>query len=483
MTKIYDPSPTIVDLIEGYADQKVTCLLGPIGGGKTVGIIMTLITAMNAQQPDARGRRRTRFAVVRNTRQQLRDSVIKSVHDWLPPNGSSIVFKETDMTQTITYGLPDGTTVYSEWMFRSLDNEDDARKLLSVEYTAGWLSEFREIPHQLLTDLRSRMGRFPAMVDGGPTWSGVLAESNYPVEGSEWWRMIEIDNPSWLRTLKQPAAMIPNPDIVDGWKPNPLAENTKWLVAGYYEDLMEGSTTYWKQSMILCEYPPALDGRAVYAQSFKKVLHVSSTKLTTWQMGGLSPTLLIGVDQGRNPAAVICQQQPKGTLYVFRELIGTNMGMDRFVAEVLRPALADPDFAGIPTLVVIDPAGAAKSQVNDVSPKDVLQSMGFKVIVAPTNDPTRRIDAVERLMSRVDGFLVDPDCTELVRGMANEYRFRARKSGEMEDRPEKRHPVSDLQDALQYAALIAGGVNYGRLLTHHKQPTRMQKKPPAGAWT
>ena len=463
MSKNYAPSPTVERFMCGYMNGKVNLLLGPIGGGKTVGVLMTLLTIANNQRADDRGRRRTRIAVVRNTRAQLKDSVIKSVHDWVPPNGSSVVWRETDMTQIISYGLPDKTTVYCELVFRSLDNEDDARKLLSTEFTVGWLSEFREIPFQLLTDLRSRMGRFPSMSDGGASWSGVLAESNYPVEGSEWHQLIEVDRPSWLQTFKQPAAMIENEH--GDYVPNPLAENTQWLEAGYYENLMEGSTLYWQQSMILCVYPPTLDGKSVYSGSYVRDRHVSVITLKTCRDSSLSPTLLIGADQGRNPAAVICQLQPRGTLYVLKELMGKNMGMDRFVAEILRPALSAEMFIGLPTLVVLDPAGYQKSQVNDVCPADVLIAGGFRVIPAPTNDPMRRIDAVERLMQRADGMLIDPSCVEVIRGMASEYRFKAKRNGELEDRPEKKHPVSDIQDSLQYAALVAGGVNYGRILS------------------
>ena len=479
----YEASPTVTRLLLEYSQFRVTCLMGPIGGGKTVGIIMCLLSIMNAQAPDQYGRRRTRFAVVRNTRQQLRDSVLKTLFEWVPPNGSSVVWKETEMTLVINYMLEDGTTVHSTWMFRSLDNEDDARKLLSVEYTVGWISEFREIPHQLLTDLRSRMGRFPSMADGGPTWRGVLAESNMPVEGSDWHQMLEVERPSWLNVLTQPPAIIPNPKVQDGWMVNPQAENLKWLAAGYYEELIEGSTPYWRQSMLQCEYPPSLDGRAVYASSFKREHHVSKETITTWQFGNLSPTLLIGVDQGRNPAAIICQQQPKGTLYVFKELMGTNMGMDRFVTEILRPALADRQFIGLPTMVVIDPAGYQKSQINDLCPADVLKMAGFKVIPAPTNDIARRIEAVERLMMKLDGLKIDPSCTTLIRGMASDYRFRTKKDGELEDKPEKKHPISDVQDCMQYAALVAGGVNYGRFLTGRAAESRVPKAPPTGAWT
>jgi hypothetical protein len=463
-----------------YQDFGVSTLLGPIGGGKTVGIIMTLLTVMNQQKPDALGCRRTRFAIVRNTRQQLLDSVIKSVHDWLPPNGSSIVWKQTDMMQIITYRLEDGTQVRSEWMFRSLDDEEDARKLLSVEYTAGWLSEFREIPVQLLTDLRSRMGRYPSVVDGGCTWSGVLAESNMPVEGSAWHQLLEVDRPSWLNPMTQPPALVWD-DVEKKYVINPAAENVKWLKDGYYDQFIEGSTHYWLQSMCLCEYPPSLDGKAVYMGTYDRDRHVSKTPLVTWQFGDFSPSIIIGVDQGRNPAAIITQLQPRGTLYCMRELFGLNMGMDRFADEILRPGLQDREFIGCPILLVIDPAGFQKSQVNDLSPADVLKQKGFKVIPAPTNDIMRRIDAVERMMQRNDGLLIDPRCKELIRGLSSEYRFKSKKNGELEDRPEKKHPVSDIQDALQYAALIAGGTNTGRLLKGNVKST--QVRPTVSSWS
>jgi len=471
--KTYEASPTVAQLMLSYRYSRVSTLLGPIGGGKTVGIIMTLLSIMNAQKADERGRRRTRFAVVRNTRQQLKDSVLKSVHDWLPPNGSSILWRETDMTQVISYRMEDGTQVYSEWVFRSLDDADDARKLLSVEYTAGWLSEFREIPVQLLTDLRSRMGRYPSMKDGGCTWHGVLAESNMPIEGSEWHQLLEVDRPSWLNPLMQPPAMLRKED--GGFEPNPMAENVKWLAPGYYEDLAEGATENWMKSMVLCEYPPSLDGKAVYLGTFKRHQHVSELPLQTWQFGDFSPSLLIAVDQGRNPAALICQQQPRGTLYVLRELFGQNMGMDRFGTEVLRPALAERGFVGLPCTLVIDPAGFQKSQINDLSPAEVLKRMGFAVMPAPTNDIMRRIEAVERTLQRSDGLLIDPGCKELIRGLTSEYRFRTKRNGELEDRPEKKHPVSDLQDTLQYAALVAGGVNRSALFGGGVKRTQVRR--------
>ncbi|MGL6291088.1 MAG: hypothetical protein ACRC2H_10405, partial [Silanimonas sp.] len=180
--KIYNASPTICEF--AAQDARIQLLLGPIGGGKTTGVLMKTLALAHSQKPNANGERKTRWGVARNTRPQLRDSVIKTVFDWLPPNGKSIIWRESDMALLLNFPQSDGTVVRAEYLFRPLDTAEDAQRLLSVEYTGVWLSEFREIPLQLLTDALSRTGRYPSKTDGGATWHGILGESNMPVRGS-----------------------------------------------------------------------------------------------------------------------------------------------------------------------------------------------------------------------------------------------------------------------------------------------------------
>ncbi len=473
MTKVYTPSPTIARLMHTYREKTVNLLLGPIGGGKTTGIIMLLMMIAHAQTPDANGVRKTRFGVARNTRPQLRDSVLKSVFDWLPPNGSTIVWMESDMTLKLKFKLSDDTWVQSEWLFRALDDERDAQRLLSVEYTVVWLSEFREIPFPLLTDVMSRTGRYPAASDGGCTWRGVLAESNMPTRGSDWHRYLELELPSIAQKFIQPSGI------------GPLAENLQFLAPDYYSVLMETATPGWIQAHILSEYPDSLDGRAVYAATFSSDRHVSKVELPVIGRGALAPPILMGVDQGRNPAALFGQVQPGGSrLNVLSELMGSNMSMETFGREHIVPHVA-ANYPGVPILAVMDPAGFFKGQANDQTPADVLMSMGFRVIPAPSNLIPRRLAAVDSLFIRHDGIIIDPRCRTLITGLAADYRFKVKKSGELEEIPEKRHPISDIQDCLQYMAQIAGGTNYGRVMNrlNRGSATAQSAAPPRGGWT
>jgi hypothetical protein len=50
-------------------------------------------------------------------------------------------------------------------------------------------------------------------------------------------------------------------------------------------------------------------------------------------------------------------------------------------------------------------------------------------------------------------FLVDPGCKTLIRGFRYGYRYKIKKNGEIEDRPDK-NEHSHLADSLQYACLI-----------------------------
>ena len=61
-------------------DHLVRFIVGPVGSGKSMGCIMELLRRARMQKPDANGRRNTRFALIRNTMQQLRTTVLSDVH-------------------------------------------------------------------------------------------------------------------------------------------------------------------------------------------------------------------------------------------------------------------------------------------------------------------------------------------------------------------------------------------------------------------
>lgn len=464
MTRRYEYPPTIAAF--ALCQSRLQFLFGPLGGGKTTGALMKLLTLAHQQRPNENGVRKTRWACVRNTRAQLRDSVLKTVFEWLPPNGKTIKWHETNMDLVLDMPLSDGTRVNCEIMFRALDDERDARRLLSVEFTGGWLSEFREIPFSLMTDLLSRTGRYPSVADGGADWYGVFGESNMCTKGSDWYDFLMINRPAHCSVFIQPSGL------------SPQAENIKFLKPDYYEMLLAGKGENWIKAHIKSEFPDALDGKAVWGSVYSFERHVARDVLRAQA----NMPVIIGVDQGRSPAAVALQAGPFGELNVIAEAAGENMGMERFAMEHLRP-MVQRYFLGLPVVCSIDPAGCRKSEVNDKSPKDVLEEYGFKVIPAPTNDVQRRVEAVERRLAMNYGMLFSPACQKLISAVAADYKYRAKKNGELEDYPEKKHPVSDLADALQYATLLAAGDVQGKVMRILNRGARQYVQPPMRGWT
>ncbi len=66
-------------------DTRIRCLIGPFGSGKSSGCVIEILRRAQAQVPGPDGMRRSRWAVVRNSYGQLKDTTIKTFHDWFPP--------------------------------------------------------------------------------------------------------------------------------------------------------------------------------------------------------------------------------------------------------------------------------------------------------------------------------------------------------------------------------------------------------------
>ena len=81
-----------------------------------------------------------------------------------------------------------------EVIFIALDKAEDVKKLLSLELTGAFINEAREIPKAVLDAVTMRVGRYPSQRDGGPTWSGVIMDTNAPDE-DHWWAIMSGDVP------------------------------------------------------------------------------------------------------------------------------------------------------------------------------------------------------------------------------------------------------------------------------------------------
>lgn len=443
-------------------------LLGPYGSGKTTGCLLELIRRACQEFPNPQGVRQTRFAVVRNTSSQLRQTVLPEIEKWLLP---AYRYKVTDSTLNFDFGLADGTRVQSSWMLIPLDEPRDVERLLSLNLTGAWISEFRQVPLEIMDPLLGRCGRFKPLGVPRNAWFGVIGESNPPDEDSDWYMKLEVNMPKTWKLYKQPGGM------------SSTAENLENLRPGYYQSLVESSTKDWADVHVHCQYGKSLSGQAVFRTSFRPEFHVvpgGTLKLTDGY------PLMIAQDFGRTPAALVTQVDVRGRLLVLGEQTSTDMGLEQFIYTLLRPTLAR-EYPGAPCFVVADPAGRQKSQINEESPFDALQRLGFRAYSAPTNDIDPRLRAVEQFFLRnVDAgpaIMIDAaKCPVLVRALKFDYRYRRKQTGDLEDKPEKKHPASDIADCLQYACLGATG-NYTAEVIRENRPRPPRAKMPVRAWT
>ena len=120
---------------------------GPIGSGKSTGCVLEMLRKAKAQEPGKDGKRRTRWAVIRNSYPELKTTTIRTWNEWVPRHYGKMV-----MDSPIRHHIQDGD-LDMEVLFLALDKEDDVRKLLSLELTGAWVNEAREVSKTLVDAL------------------------------------------------------------------------------------------------------------------------------------------------------------------------------------------------------------------------------------------------------------------------------------------------------------------------------------------
>ncbi len=175
---IYTAPPTLARFMKNDAYGRIAA--GPVGSGKTTACMMELLRRALNQAPAPDGFRYTRFAVVRQTLKSLKDTVLKDCETWLAARGLG-QWKVSESTFHVQFD-----DVRSEWIFLPLEDAQDQARLLSMQLTAAWLSECVEMDLNILGPVSGRLGRYPSGARGNPSWHGIIADTNMPVEMSSW---------------------------------------------------------------------------------------------------------------------------------------------------------------------------------------------------------------------------------------------------------------------------------------------------------
>ena len=437
---------------------------------KTTAGIMKILHHASQMAPCKDGIRRSRCVWVRNTREQLRDTSIPDFMKWLP-DGVAGAFLKTEYKYVLKLG-----DVECEVLFRGLDDANDVRRLLSLQASFFIFDEFREIHPDIFNAAQGRLGRYPdkmmngvgCVTDDGRPNLHLWGMSN-PPDVDTFWETLLTDPPDNTHVTIQPSGLSPEADWIE------------FLPDDYYGNLAQGKTEDWIDVYIHAKFGRSLSGQPVF-KAFNRDTHVAREPLVPRSLSLGAGNLLIGVDAGLTPAAVLGQVTHDGRILVYDALVSDGMGALRFIRERLKPLLATK-FAGFRTLVIIDPAAFQRAQTDERTVADIYKAEGFIVKPARSNSVVARLSAVEKYLTRtVDGksglLLCPTSGAPLVQALAGKYRYKISSKGERDESPEKNHPWSDVADAFQYLCLHAdGGEVFGSAQTQ-----RRDVRPPPMRW-
>lgn len=451
----YTPPPSLVPFFT--SEKFISLIVGPVGSGKTSAAILKIAYHASRMAACPDGIRRSRCVWIRNTRQQLADTSIPDFLKWFP-DGLAGTFEKTNTKLTLRFN-----DVECEILFRGLDDANDVRRLLSLQASFAVMDEFREIHKDIFETMQGRLGRYPdkVLVPPRPEW-GVDSRGN-PIggcvtdEGKSNAHIWGQTNPPDMETFWEEFISNPPENAFVDIQPGGLSPQADWLEylpEGYYDNLAKGKSEDWIDVYIHAKFGKTLSGTPVF-RAFSRDVHVSKEPLRYIQSA--SYPLIVGMDVGLHPAAVIGQMSPTGRLLVLHSMSESGMGALRFVRERLKPTLMQR-FPGQPAIVVLDPAARTRSQTDERTVLEVLKEEGFQVRTAKTNAIQPRISAVDAFLTRMiegkGGIVFDEGyCGGIISSLAGKYRYRLKKNGDAEDSPEKTHPWSDLADSLQYLCL------------------------------
>ena len=462
---------------------------GPVGSGKSVASAVEVFRRAAQQLPNDKGIRRSRWAVIRNTGPQLKTTTIKTWLDWFPEENFGPFRWGVPFTHHIMVGDID-----LEVIFLALDDEADIRKLLSLELTGIWANEAREMPKSIIDACTMRVGRFPSMREGGPSWYGMICDTNAP-EDDHWWPIMSGDaplpefmtpqealmlrKPEGWKFFNQPAALVEEKNTdgdVVGYHISDEAENRNNLTPDYYNKIITGKKKDWIDVYAMNRLGTVSEGKVIYPD-FNDQVHVAKEVIHP------SPnrTIYVGLDFGFHPAAIFAQRFPRGQWNIIDEIVAEDLSTPAFAGEIKAKIKELTTDSSQEVRIFGDPAGDQRTpgREDKASSFKIMKNNGVIARPAPTNDPTVRIETVKQVIDRmIDGrpaLLVSPKCVTLKKGFTSGYcrrRINAKGPPRYEERAAK-NKYSHPHDALQYLFLGAGE---GRTLTIGKHTTQRTAK-------
>ena len=455
-------------------DAFIRVLIGPAGSLKTTYCFYEILRRACLQQPDAQGVRYTRWVVVRNTFEVLKRATMATAKNAIPET----LLRYTEGNSPSAKGrfsLSDGTQVDMQIDFLAVDTVDVLGKVLGYDFTGGVLDEVSELEEEIMFAIARRAGRYPPSNIAPCTWSGAFGATNGPIKTHwlyKWYQggteefnkiraTIERESGRKFFTLhQQPPALLRPDSEHDEWRPNPLAENVQNLPCKYnYYFNMLGGDEQKIAAYVEGKFANLSLGRVVFPEFSRDRNVIAKDKIPPLN----GHPVVLGADFGRTPAVLLGAETPDGTLVIIKEIVGTDMSVDKLFDDYVLPVMTSDYRRSKIYDAWGDPAGSVGGQATEASPFSIIQSKGIPIRAATTNNQLGvRLDAVRWFLERTGPrgrpkLLVSDECTYLINAMAEGYVFEeARGNGKIgQDIPTKSHVdwVSDICDALQYLCL------------------------------
>ncbi len=460
----------------GLSSTDVQIIRGPLGSGKTKGVVFKIIKLISEQTPDKNGVRKSRIPAIRNTYPDLQTTTIREFRECVSPTVG--VFKNGHPPMFhFDFELMDGTRVEATVDFLALDREEDVRKLRGTQYTFGWLNEVKELPKAVMEMLLGRIDRYP--IPGFSKWVGIIGDTNawdedhWLAELEEEW--IKGDLPGYEFFIQPGAVMRVEADTFGAakslqgtwWGVNPLAENLVVLRKAYYQRQIAGKKDDWIKVNLGNEVGLAIDGKPVHPD-YQESVHRAKEILKPM----MNVPIHVGMDFGLTPAAVFLQRTPVGRWHALDEIVFES-GDAVKLADAIKLKCAEmrndlglngkSNDTALKFIFRGDPSGSTGSEARqDDTAFKVMRLNGVPALPASTNDPALRRNALDRPLTRMvvggPGILFSPKCKYLRKGLAGAFHYRRVKvAGDerYQDKPDKNF-WSHVVEACEYGLMDAG---------------------------
>lgn len=420
----FNPNPIQQRFIESRAMADL--FSSRMGEGKSAGLVWANLYHVR-HNPGAR------WAFIRDTWENLRDTTQKEFFKWFPPG----VFGTYHASAKTWTWAVDGFGA-AEIMWLGMDDPQDAAKLQSRELAGFAMDEpapaqgSAGIDELVFTMAMSRL-RMPGM----KWYAAKLAQNNS-------------DEAHW--TYRQ--FVNPGTDGYVAHQPT-VPENVANLPPNYYNKLK----IVWKDRPDLLRR--FVEGKYGYQQEGREVTPEWSDDIHLTL--GLSPIkgreLVLLWDGGGHPVCIITQITPLGNWHILEAVFGENIGMYELISDVVRPIL-HRDYKNYSLLHIGDPtlSSPEQSSAKQSAVKVLKRELGGLWRPGPVR-LRERIDPLRAVLARtsqgrgviqVDRMKAAPVWHALRGG----WHFHIARTGVVSGEPSKNHPHSDIGDAMAYGAAL-----------------------------